>query len=275
MSIASPIKRHGGKYFLAKRFVELMPPHTRYCEAFFGSGAVLFEKQFEGISEFVNDLDRHLANFWTVLRHEHLFSAFQRAVECTPLSQDEFTIASNLKCLEWNGDIPSEGKILRAVAFFVRNRQSRQALEKSFCTPSSRTRRGMNENVSAWLSAVEGLPEIHARLKRVEVRNQDAVDFIQELDADYTLHLCDPPYCHSTRSATKAYEHEMTDEQHAALLDTLSQVKGKFMLSGYQSEMYDNAATKHGWNRHDFVIDNKSSSAKVKEKKTECLWCNF
>lgn len=269
MSISSPLKYHGAKSYLAKQFVELMPPHTRYCEAFFGGGSVLFEKPYEGISEYANDVYHDLWNFWQVLQTPKTFAQFYMRMANTPLSQHEWLVA----CMD---DSPWVDKcVASACSFFIKYRQSRQGLGRSFCTPTSRTRRGMNENVSAWLSAVDGLPEIHERLRRVEVRNQDAIDFIGELDSPNTLHYCDPPYLSGTRTATKCYEHEMTNEKHSELLDTLSQVKGKFMLSGYQSEMYDSAATKHGWNRHDFVIDNKSSSAKVKEKKTECLWCNF
>ena len=47
------------------------------------------------------------------------------------------------------------------------------------------------------------------------------------------------------------------------------------MLSGYPSELYSEWETKCNWKRHDCLIDNKAAAGKVKEKKTECLWCNF
>jgi len=34
-----------------------MPPHLHYMEPYFGGGAVLFAKQYEGVSEVVNDLN--------------------------------------------------------------------------------------------------------------------------------------------------------------------------------------------------------------------------
>ena len=67
----------------------------------------------------------------------------------------------------------------------------------------------------------------------------------------------------------------MTEAQHRELLDVLAGVTGKFMLSGYPSDLYRQWEVRHGWNRHEFLIDNKASSGKVKETKTECLWCNF
>jgi DNA adenine methylase len=261
------LKYHGGKAFLANRIVELMPPHTRYCEPYFGGGAVLFARDGEGVAEFVNDLNRGLWNFWNVLRDEDMYRQFIRYIQACPFSQDEFGYSSAFP------DGPRE--IVNAATFFIRNRQSRQGLGKSFATPTSRLRRGMNENVSAWLTAVDGLPEFHARLRRVEIRNQDAVKFIAELDSQDTCWFLDPPYVHETRTVTDSYEHEMTAEQHQTLLDRLGTIKGKFILSGYPSEMYAAAEAKYGWRHIDVHIDNKASSAKTKEVKIERLWMNY
>lgn len=265
--MSNPLKWHGGKSYLAKRIVSLMPPHTRYCEPYFGGGAVLFEKPCEGVSEFVNDVNQALTNFWRVLRDDVCFARFQLLCELTPLSEAEFGGAS----------YTSDMAVHNAHSFFIRYRQSRQGLGKDFCTPTSRTRRGMNENVSAWLSAVEGLSDAHERLKRVEIRCQEATDFIRELDSPDTLIYADPPYLHETRSkgCRDSYEYEMSEDQHRALLFELCQCKGKFILSGYPSDMYDRWCESSGFHCLKIEIDNKASSAKTKEKKTECLWANF
>jgi DNA adenine methylase len=67
----------------------------------------------------------------------------------------------------------------------------------------------------------------------------------------------------------------MTDQQHAMLLNTLSEIKGRFLLSGYPTRLYDQADKDFGWRHVDFIIDNKASSAKSKEKKIERLWMNY
>lgn len=265
----SPLKRHGGKFFLAKKIRALFPPHTRYVETHFGSGAVMFSGDGEGVAEYANDLDRELTNFWRVLQCPELFAMFKRKIEATPFSQFEFGCGHG--CVKEFFHTPVE----IARNFFVSNRQSRQALGRDFATPTSRLRRGMNEQVSAWLSAVEGLPEFHARLKRVEIRCQDAVKLIKELDSPETLFYCDPPYLHETRSTTGEYEHEMTEKQHADLLTALCCIEGNFVLSGYRSALYDKAAAIDGWKRVDFDLPNQASSAKTKERKTECLWMNY
>jgi hypothetical protein len=67
----------------------------------------------------------------------------------------------------------------------------------------------------------------------------------------------------------------MSKEDHEQLLDVLSAVKGRFILSGYLSAVYAWVERRENWHRVDIDIDNKSSSAKAKEIKTECLWMNF
>jgi DNA adenine methylase len=65
----------------------------------------------------------------------------------------------------------------------------------------------------------------------------------------------------------------MTDADHRELLAVLLRCQGKVILSGYPSRLYDEMLA--GWTRKSSLIDNKASSAKVKEKKEEVLWLNY
>ncbi len=67
----------------------------------------------------------------------------------------------------------------------------------------------------------------------------------------------------------------MTSEDHERLLITLSEIKGKFILIGYNNDLYDAFAIRHGWTRVDREIDCKASSAKVKPMRVESLWMNY
>ena len=267
-TITQPLKWAGGKNYLAERIIALMPPHLHYVEPYFGGGAVLLQKDPQGVSEVVNDVNRELTNFWQVLQLENYFAPFVRRMQAMPMSEWEwnFTATGNA----------AEDCVQRACDFFVRCRQSRSGMFKDFATLSrTRTRSGMNEQASAWLNAVEGLPAVHARLKRVVILNRDATDVIRQQDGERSLFYCDPPYVHETRSTKDLYAHEMTVEQHAELLDTLASIKGKFLLSGYHCGQYDRAAALNGWRCHDFEIDNKLSGGKTKAKEIEAVWCNF
>lgn len=273
MTASRPLKWFGGKGYLAKRIVSLFPPRDSYitfCEPYFGGGAVLFAHNPNGKSEVVNDLNGDLTNFWQVLRGSE-FGLFQKWIDTMPFSYEEWKMSKHPSRQRLGSE-----DVYSAMCFFVRYRQSRQGLGKDFATLSrNRTRRGMNEQVSAWLSAVEGLPEAHERLKRVVVLNDDACKVIRQQDGQKTLFYCDPPYLRSTRVTKDAYEHEMTEEQHGELLLCLGKIKGRFILSGYPSPMYRMHADLNKWRRVDIQIDNKSSSAKVKEIKTECVWMNY
>jgi DNA adenine methylase len=275
-----PLKWHGGKHYLARRIVELMPRHLHYAEPFAGGLAVLLERDPNdrrwwlsdrspqaGVSEVVNDLNGELMNFWAVLRDPDLFAEFLRRCQATPLSRAVFDLAGEMR-----GD--AADPVTRAWAFFVRCRQSRAGTFKGFTSITrSRTRRGINGNASEWLGAVEGLPAVHARLFPVLMENLPAVAFIRREDTPATLFYCDPPYLHETRATTDAYAHEMTEADHAELLDVLKGCKGKVMLSGYPSALYD--ASLAGWNRHAFDLPNHAAGGKSKARETEVLWCNF
>jgi len=268
--LTQPLKWHGGKGAfngkLAKWIISLMPSHLHYVEPYFGGGAVLLHKDPEGVSEVVNDLDKGLTNFWRVLAQTP--DRMLRALWGTPFSEVEFDNAVK--------DLADSDAVRRATAFFIRCRQSRQGLQKDFATLSrNRTRGGMNEQVSAWLTAVDGLPDVHERLKRVVVLNRDALDVIKQQDSENTCFYLDPPYLHGTRVTTKDYKHEMTIHDHADLHRCLFKIKGKFLLSGYPHELYDKGAIAGGWKRHEFKIANNASGADVKEIKTECVWTNF
>ena len=278
------IKRHGGKSYLAKAIIAAMPPRCKnpnkpadddpgwlhYVEPYFGGGSVLFANDPEGISEVVNDVDGDLTTFWICLKNEAGFAMMQRSLQGTPVSELEFSMAKHPSKEQ---EAPWE----RACEFFIRNRQSRQGLEKGFATLTrNRTRRGMNEQASAWLSAIDGLPEFHARLKRVVILHSNAVKVIKQQDGTRTLFYCDPPYMHETRhNGGGEYKHEMTREQHVELLETLATVNGRFILSGYDSDLYHDFAQQHGWSCDSIEIDNKASGSKTKEKKIENIWKNY
>ena len=244
-----------------------MPAHVHYVEPYAGGLSVLLAKDPEGVSEVVNDLNGSLMNFWRVIASEHSFGHFQRRIEATPLSESTWHEAAVTH--------DDDGPIRAACDFFVRCRQSLAGRMKDFATLSrTRTRRGMNEQASAWLTAVDGLPAVHERLKRVAILKRNALDVIRQQDGPGTLFYCDPPYLHETRASTGEYAHEMTKTQHCDMLDLLTDnLAGKVMLSGYRSALYDRMLG--GWTRHDFSLPNNAAGGAEKRRMVESVWCNW
>lgn len=286
-ALTQPLKWHvdGGKSYLAPWIISHMPPRARnlnapaaddpgwvhYVEPYVGGGSVFLQME-PGVSVVLNDLNPWLANFWSVLASEELFERFRRRMEATPFSEPLFdTCMCSVEAGRRTGDPVDD-----AETFFIVARMSRQGLCKDFATMTrNRTRRGMNEQASSWLGSIEGLPEVHRHLMGGVVMNKPALDVIRQQDGPRTLFYLDPPYLHETRVTTSDYAHEMTPEQHQEMLDLLATVEGRFLLSGYPSEMYRAHAERHGWRCVTREIDNKASGAAVKPKKTECLWMNY
>ena len=265
-ALTPPLKWHGGKQPLARRIIALMPPHTTYVEPYAGGLGVLLAKSAADVSEIVNDIDGALTNFWNVLRDRKLYRKFLRSAQATAFCEATWKDAEK--------HLADADPARRAWAFFVRNRQSLAGRMDSF-TPLTvtRTRRGMNEQVAAWLSAVEGLPQVHERLARVAILNRDALDVIRQHDAPTTLFYCDPPYVSDSRSTPDVYAHEMTAAQHAKLLAALKNCQGKVILSGYASDQYDREL--RSWSRLEIDRANSAASGDSKRRVTEIVWCNF
>jgi DNA adenine methylase len=277
--VSPPLKWHGGKHYLAEKIVATMPARCKnpndpkandsgwlhYCEPYFGGGSVLLVNDPTGISEAVNDIDERLTNFWRVLQGEESFSRFARILSAMPFSEAEWRVASESKPADSVDD---------AVRFYVYCRQSLAGRMDSFAPLSrTRTRRGMNEQASAWLNAVAGLADVHSRLQRVAILNRDALDVIRLQDGNRTLFYLDPPYLGETRTSDDVYSFEMGVKQHEALLETICRCKGRVMLSGYRSELYDRQL--RDWTRHEFTLPNQAASGKQKRRMVEVVWCNF
>jgi DNA adenine methylase len=82
------------------------------------------------------------------------------------------------------------------------------------------------------------------------------------------LVYCDPPYMHRTRGRINLYAHEMTDEQHAELLEVIKALPCRVMISGYWTRLYADMLT--SWRHTTF-----QAMTRAGRTATESLWCNF
>lgn len=224
----------------------------------------------EGRSEVVNDINYDLMTFWRVLQDPEKFIQFQRWVEAIPLSRLEWEESRTVL----SSDPPDPSDVSRAVAFFVFCRQSLSGRMKGFTSLTrTRLRRGMNGNVSEWIGAVDGLSAVHQRFRRVVVENRPALEVIQREDTPDTLHYCDPTYLPETVASMGNYAHEMTYKDHQEFLSVAKSCLGKVMISGYESDLYNNEL--HDWNAHYFDLPNNAAGGESKRRVVEVLYCNF
>lgn len=260
----SPLKRFGGKAYLARRIIARFPEHSTYVEPFVGGAAVLLNKT-PAAREVVGDLDAGLVNVWATLQERpHEFVA---RLAATGYARETFDAAAGILA---RGGTDSD-RVDRAVAYVIRNRMSRGGMAKGFAW-SDRLRGGQPGELNSWDTIRAALPAIAYRIRRVEIHCCDAVQLIETNDSPDALIYCDPPYLHATRTHRKAYAHEMTDGDHRQLLEALLGCEGKVFISGYACELYDDLLA--GWTRHQWDLPNHSGQGKKKNRRTEVLWEN-
>lgn len=262
--IRPPVKWHGGKRYLAARIIERFPKHRVYLEPFGGGASVLLNKPPVDVETY-NDLDLRITRLFRVLRDQG--EEFVDCLRLIPYSQVEFQAAASYP--------PDASDLKMAVCDFVRWRQSFGGQGKSWSYTTGRARGGMAGDVNAWWTAIEMLPQIIDRMRRVQIVCQSAFEAIPRFDHAEGLIYCDPPYVHGTRSkgSTAVYGVEMSDDEHQLLATLLRGCKARVVLSGYPSPLYD---TLYGdWRRVEFDIANHAAGGKSKARERECIWMNY
>lgn len=256
---------YGGKFSHLDFLLPLLPGDaTHFCDVYGGSAAVLLNVEPYPVETY-NDLDSELVNFFRILRNQR--TKLVKVISLTPFSREELVLACtperNLSSLE------------RARRFYVRARQTRTGLAQkssegrwAHCVLTSRA--GMAGAVSRWLGSVDKLPEIALRLQRVQIENAPALEVIARYNTPETLFYVDPPYVHAARGDASAYGHEMTDRDHELLAELLRATKGRVVLSGYKSDLYDRLFS--DWNRVD-APERLCNS--VRRPRQESAWLNF
>ena len=147
--------------------------------------------------------------------------------------------------------------------------------------------------VRNYLSAIDRLPEIHERLRRVQVECDDwlsvwhrYVPVWKEKGFKAFVYL-DPPYMPETRR-NGSYRFEFTEKQHEELIEVIKKEQGvKIMLSGYPSQLYEELE-RFGWHkicwnvachavgrtRHT-GIQGEGATFKKGQRRIDCVWMNY
>jgi DNA adenine methylase len=261
MKIRPPLKWYGGKHYLAGWIISQFPDHRIYLEPFGGGASVLLNKPIAEVETY-NDIDLRLTRFFRVLRDYG--DEFVKRVSLIPYSQIEFDAASEYQL--------GASDIEKAITDFVRWRQSFAGKGQSWSYTTSRARGGMAGDVNAWWTAIEALPHVIDRIRRVQIICQSAFEAIPRFDHEDALIYCDPPYVHASRSrqSTSVYHTEMNDDEHRKLAALLAKCKGAVVLSGYESPLYDELY--QGWKKVSRTIANHAAGGDQKSRETECLW---
>ncbi len=248
------LKYPGSKWRIAKWIIAHFPEHKVYCEPFFGSGAVFFNKKHV-YTETINDIDGNVVNLFRVCR-EHP-DELARLIELTPFSRDEFKA-----CYE-----KSDNPIEQARRTIVRYHQSFGASNSSKNSWKNVQTFGGPRCATMWNYLPKTIAECAEVLKEAQIENIDAIELIRRYNDKNTLVYCDPPYLQSLRRKNM-YACEMDDDKHIELLAELKKSTSKIVISGYDNELYNQELK--GWS-----TDTKVTTAQFGLHRVEKIWANF
>lgn len=256
-SMKAIAKYPGSKWSLAKWIISYFPEHHSYLEPFFGSGAVLFNKPRSNI-ETVNDLDGNVVNLFKWIRkdperlaHEIYYTPYARQIYEEAFAaepKDSFAKAVNFY-IRMN-----MGHGFRTTGEKVGWKNDVQGRERSYASQD-------------WCNLPGKIMQAAERLRGVQIDNRPAEKIIDKYNHEKVLQYWDPPYMLGTRNK-KQYRYEMSDSDHECLLEKAIKSRAKIIISGYDSELYNDMLK--DWYRCETV-----AYSQVASKRREVLWMNY
>jgi DNA adenine methylase len=257
----TPITYYGGKLNLLSEILPRIPEHRIYTEAFFGGGAVFFAKD-PSESEIINDTNNMVVNFYEVVKTD--FSWLKARIESTLFSRASYTVAHTIYRMPH-----LFSKTQCAWAFYV-------ATNMGFsCQIGSWGYDKYGKRVKAFRNKkLIFNRDIFERLENAQIENNDALKVIESRDTEDSFHYCDPPYIDSNQGHYGGY----TESDYIKLLDTLSRVKGKFLLSSFPSKIIESYTKKNNWHTKRFdkpLSAQKALTGTSRSRKIEVLTANY
>lgn len=258
------LRWHGGKWILAPWIISHFPAHRIYVEPFGGAASTLIRKE-RSYAEVYNDLDDDVVNLFRVLRNSSHARSLIFALDHTPFARTEFEEAY----------LPTDDPVEQARRLIIRSFMGYGSDGHNGARPTgfrANSNRTGTTPAHDWINYVDPLSLIIERLRGVVIEHRPAMEVMAQQDTPVTLHYVDPPYVWETRSqaknsSRKKYRHEMSNDDHAQLLDFLQTLHGMVVLSGYASPLYDNALS--GWRRVE-----RAALADGARERVEVLWIN-
>ena len=184
----------------------------------------------------------------------------------TPFARAEFDIARDLALTD---DPVEKARRLVARSFMGFGANAHNGRSTSFRANSNRSG---TTPAHDWANFPQALPALIERLRGVVIEHRDAKAVMAAHDGPDTLHYVDPPYVWDTRSPSRKadvkyrmYRHELTDQDHAELLEFLRTLRGMVIISGYRCDLYDSALS--SWRRAE-----TAAHADGARDRTEALW---
>lgn len=255
----TPITYYGGKQTMLKHIIPLIPMHKIYTEAFCGGAAVLFAKKAVEC-EVINDINTNLTIFYWMAKTS--YSELKIEIDKTIHSNDIHAHAAHILLYP---DFFTQ--VQRAWAVWALCKTSfASMLDGSFGYDFG------GAMPKKLCNAKEEFTEyLCRRLDSVTIFNTNALDIIPKFDSPESFHFVDPPYVNSDCGH---YEGSFNEQNLCDLLQLLTTVKGKFMLTMFPFDMIEKYANRNDWIIHR-VERTISASKSSRRKQEEWIVCNY
>jgi len=259
--IRSPLRIVGGKYFLSKKLLELIPPHEIYVEPFCGAAHLFFRKP-KSKKEVLNDKDELIINFFKVLQDPVKAEELARRVYFTPHSRKIYYEAYEILETRYH----ELNDLEKAYYFIITNFQNFSGRWKAGWAFDIKNNRRWPQG---WNKLPKRLLSVTDRLKEASLECDDFEKILKRYDTPKTFFYCDPPYLLDSRmDSSQNYRVEFSSvEDHERFLKAVKRLKGKIMITHYPHPLYDKNLK--GWYKKDFhvVIFSRGSARIMKNKK--------
>ena len=221
----------------------------------------MFNKPVSDI-ETVNDLDSDVVNLFRCIQKDS--ERLARLVMTTPFSREEYE-------RQFDGCTSTlyASNFQRAAGFLIKCWQGHGFRTNGYKVGWKNDVVGREKAYALWnwYRLPDWIIDITERLRKVQIENRPALEVIERFNYSQVFMYLDPPYMLGTRSG-KQYMHEMTDAEHEELLQMIIQSRAKIMISGYETDMYNDYLS--GWEKRQF-----SSWAEHGNPRIETVWMNY
>lgn len=256
----TPLSYYGGKQTMLKYIMPLIPKHSIYTESFCGGASVFFAKEPVDV-EVLNDVNGELINFY--LEFKTNSEALKSEIEASVHSRNLHTYATFIY------QYPEFfSRVKRAWALWY--------LSKTCFASKLNGAYGydvaQNTTVKKFCNAKEYalVASIAKRLENVQLECTDALRIISSRDHVNTFHFIDPPYIDTDCGHYAGYN----KQNFIDLLELISKIKGKFMLTMFPHEILDAYIKKFNWKVIE-VERNISASKTNRRKQIEIIVMNY
>lgn len=236
--ISSPFGRAGSKMRLAPWILSIIShvPHQKFGELFAGSCALTLNKRAVKW-EFLNDRDRWISDFLSLLRNREQKAELLRRLRYSAWEEADYEQCTNII----KGHVPRPNDPVEvARVFLINNCMSFNRSGRTFSISDG------NSGIGKWKRIADHIERMARRIRDCTILNRDFAEVLQmkQINDPQMLIYADAPYCGEEKAYYAVNKIEGFD--HHAFRKSLDQCKASLLIS-YQ----DHAIVRDIYRRED------------------------